>query len=151
MIIHLFQKRIIPTVSQVLYRTEHQKNDLVEIFKSQASIAKDLPVLLKREQAHKEFLEDIVPFEENVAEGVQHKEIVEESIKVGRQLLGALEHLKQSEEETLETLQKEIEKLQERQAELRFQKDNLEYAKAHQRRTRLGEKVSGRKEEAYYP
>ena len=127
----LFQKRIIPTVSQVLYRTEHQKNDLVEIFKSQASIAKDLPVLLKREQAHKEFLEDIVPFEENVAEGVQHKEIVEESIKVGRQLLGALEHLKQSEEETLETLQKEIEKLQQRQAELRFQKDNLEYAKAH--------------------
>ena len=68
--------------------------------------------LLKREQAHKEFLEDIVPFEENVAEGVQHKEIVEESIKVGRQLLGALEHLKQSEEETLATLQKEIEKLQ---------------------------------------
>ena len=127
----LFQKRIIPTVSSVLYRTEHQKNDLVEIFKSQASIAKDLPVLLKREQAHKEFLEDIVPFEENVAEGVQHKEIVEESIKVGRQLLGALEHLKQSEEETLETLQKEIEKLQQRQAELRFQKDNLEYAKAH--------------------
>ena len=127
----LFQKRIIPTVSSVLYRTEHQKNDLVEIFKSQASIAKDLPVLLKREQAHKEFLEDIVPFEENVAEGIQHKEIVEESIKVGRQLLGALEHLKQSEEETLETLQKEIEKLQQRQAELRFQKDNLEYAKAH--------------------
>ena len=127
----LFQKRIIPTVSQVLYRTEHQKNDLVEIFKSQASIAKDLPVLLKREQAHKEFLEDIVPFEENVAVGVLHKEIVEESIKIGRQLLGALEHLKQTEEETLETLQKEIEKLQERQAELRFQKDNLEYAKAH--------------------
>ena len=24
----LFQKRIIPTVSQVLHRTEHQKNDL---------------------------------------------------------------------------------------------------------------------------
>ena len=44
----LFQKRIIPTVSSVLYRTEHQKNDLVEIFKSQASIAKDLPVLIKK-------------------------------------------------------------------------------------------------------
>ena len=115
----------------VLHRTEHQKNDLVEIFKSQASIAKDLPVLLKREQAHKEFLEDIVPFEENVAKGVQHKEIVEESIKVGRQLLGALEHLKQSEEETLLTLEKEIEKLTQRQADLRYQKDNLEYAKAH--------------------
>ena len=74
----LFQKRIIPTVSQVLHRTEHQKNDLVEIFKSQASIAKDLPVLLKREQAHKEFLEDIVPFEEHLAKGVEHKEIVEQ-------------------------------------------------------------------------
>ncbi|MDM5225991.1 hypothetical protein QUF73_07165 [Cytobacillus sp. NJ13] len=127
----LFQKRIIPTVSQVLHRTEHQKNDLVEIFKSQASIAKDLPVLLKREQAHKEFLEDILPFEESLAKGIEHKEIVEDSIKVGRQLLGALEHLKKTEEETLLELEKEIEKLTGRQVDLRFQKDNLEYAKAH--------------------
>jgi hypothetical protein len=127
----LFQKRIIPTVSQVLHRTEHQKNDLVEIFKSQASIAKDLPVLLKREQAHKEFLEDIVPFEEHLEKGVEHKEIVQESIKVGRQFLGALEHLKQTEEENLLTLEKDMEKLAIRQAELRFEKDNLDFAKAH--------------------
>lgn len=127
----LFQKRIIPTVSQVLHRTEHQKNDLVVIFKSQASIAKDLPVLLKREQAHKEFLEDIVPFEEHLAKGMEHKEIVEESTKLGRQFLGALEHLKQSEEETLLTLEKDIEKLTLKQTDLRYQKDNLEYAKAH--------------------
>ncbi|MFB5196320.1 hypothetical protein ACE198_15530 [Neobacillus sp. KR4-4] len=127
----LFQKRIIPTVSQVLHRAEHQKNDLVEIFKSQASIAKDLPVLLKREQAHKEFLEDIVPFEEYVAKGVEHKEIVHASIQTGRQLLGALEHLKQSEEEMLHGLEKKLEKLAIRQADLRYQKDNLEFAKAH--------------------
>ncbi|QCJ42184.1 hypothetical protein FAY30_09860 [Bacillus sp. S3] len=127
----LFQKRIIPTVSQVLLRTEHQKNDLVEIFKSQASIAKDLPVLLKREQAHKEFLEDIVPFGEHLAKGVEHKEIVQASIQAGRQLLGALEHLKQAEEETLLTLAKDLEKLTIRQTELHYQKDNLEYAKAH--------------------
>ncbi|MBT2737245.1 hypothetical protein [Bacillus sp. ISL-7] len=127
----LFQKRIVPTVSQVLHRTEHQKNDLVEIFKSQASIAKDLPVLLKREQAHKEFLEDIVPFEEHLAKGVEHKEIVQASIQAGRQLLGALEHLKQTEEEMQLTLEKDMEKLILRQAELRYQKDNLEYAKAH--------------------
>ncbi|GLB60495.1 hypothetical protein [Cytobacillus sp. NCCP-133] len=127
----LFQKRIIPTVSQVLHRTEHQKNDLVEIFKSQASIAKDLPVLLKREQAHKEFLEDILPFEESLAKGVQHKEIAEDSIKDGRQLLGALEHLKKTEEEALIELEKEIEKLTGKQVDLRFQKNNLEYAKAH--------------------
>ncbi|MED4205430.1 hypothetical protein [Neobacillus mesonae] len=127
----LFQKRIIPTVSQVLHRTEQQKNDLVEIFKSQASIAKDLPVLLKREQAHKEFLEDIIPFEEHLAKGIEHKEIIEDNIKVGRQLLGALEHLKKTEEEMLLTLENDIEKLTIKQADLRFQKDNLEYAKAH--------------------
>ncbi|MEH7083612.1 hypothetical protein V7139_12890 [Neobacillus drentensis] len=127
----LFQKRIIPTVSQVLHRTEHQKNDLVEIFKSQASIAKDLPVLLKREQAHKEFLEDIVPFEEHLAKGVEHKEIVHASIQTGRQLLGALEHLKLSEEATLQELEKDLEKLAIRQADLRYQKENLEFAKAH--------------------
>ena len=127
----LFQKRIVPTVSQVLNRTEHQRDDLVEIFKSQASIAKDLPVLLKREQAHKEFLEDIVPFEEHLATGVEHKEIVKASIMEGRQLLGALEHLKSVEEETLLSLEKEMEKLLEKEADLRYQKDNLEYAKAH--------------------
>lgn len=127
----LFQKRIIPTVSSVLHRTEHQKNDLVEIFKSQASIAKDLPVLLKREQAHKEFLEDIVPFEEHLGKGIEHKEIVDESIKQGRQLLGALEHVKQTEEDTLVTLEKDIEKLTVKQTDLRYQKDNLEYAIAH--------------------
>lgn len=127
----LFQKKIIPTVSQVLNRTEHQDSDLVEIFKSQASIAKDLPVLLKREQAHKEFLEDIVPFEEQLAKGVEHKEIVQASTKVGRQLLGALEHVIQSEKEALITLSSDIEKLTNRQADLRYQKDNLEYAKAH--------------------
>ncbi|MFP7296288.1 hypothetical protein [Neobacillus niacini] len=127
----LFQKRIIPTVSQVLHRTEHQRNDLVEIFKSQASIAKDLPVLLKREQAHKEFLEDIVPFEEHLAKGVEHKEIVQASIQTGRQLLGALQYLKQSEEESLQAIEKKMEKLIIRQAELRYQKDNLEFAKAH--------------------
>ncbi|WP_066308044.1 hypothetical protein [Bacillus sp. FJAT-29814] len=127
----LLQKRIIPTVSQVLHRTEHQKNDLVEIFKSQASIAKDLPVLLKREQAHKEFLEDIIPFEENLAKGVEHKEIVTGSVQVGRKLLGALQHLKQTEEETLVTIAKDMEKLKLRQADLRFQQDNLEFAKAH--------------------
>ncbi|WP_251551200.1 hypothetical protein [Neobacillus muris] len=127
----LFQKRIIPTVSQVLHRTEHQKNDLVEIFKSQASIAKDLPVLLKREQAHKEFLEDIIPFEEHLAKGIEHKEIIEADSKAGRQLLGALEHLKKTEEEALLALEKDMENLTIRQADLRFQKDNLEFAKAH--------------------
>ncbi|WP_068672116.1 hypothetical protein [Oceanobacillus sp. Castelsardo] len=127
----LFQKRIVPTVSQVLHKTEHQKNDLVEIFKSQASIAKDLPVLLKREQAHKEFLEDIVPFEEHLATGAQHKDIVQDSVKEGRQLLGALEHLKKLEEETLLSLEKEMEKSIEKQQDLRYQKDNLAFALAH--------------------
>ncbi|WP_077211632.1 hypothetical protein [Bacillus dakarensis] len=127
----LFQKRIIPTISGVLHRTEHHKNDLVEIFKSQASIAKDLPVLLKREQAHKEFLEDIVPFEEYLEKGILHKEFIENSVKEGKQLLGALEHLLQVERETLVTLEKSMEKLTIKQEDLRYEKDNLEYAKAH--------------------
>ena len=127
----LFQKRIIPTVSQVLQKTEHQKNDLIDIFKSQASIAKDLPVLLKREQAHKEFLEDIVPFEEQIAVGVKHQEIVDNSTKQGQQLLGALDHLIEMEKESLLSLEKEVEKLKEQSTQLAFEKDNLEYAKAY--------------------
>jgi hypothetical protein len=127
----LFQKRIIPTVSQVLHRSEHQKNDLVDIFKSQASIAKDLPILLKREQAHKEFLEDVLPFEGQIAIGVEHEEIVRKSTKEGKQLLGALEHVIAMEKDTLLTLEKELVQLEERLKLLRFEKDNLEYAKAY--------------------
>ncbi|MEH6943146.1 hypothetical protein [Bacillus sp. JJ722] len=126
----LFQKRIIPTISQVLHRAEHQKNDLVDIFKSQASIAKDLPILLKREQAHKEFLEDIVPFEHQIAVSVEHEETVQNSTKEGQQLLGALDHVIQIEKNTLTSLEQEIDKLQKCTTDLRFEKDNLEYAKA---------------------
>ena len=128
----LFQKRIIPTVSQVLNKSEHQKNDLIEIFKSQASIARDLPVLLKREQAHKEFLEDVVPFEEHIEAGVKQDEIVTESKKEGQSLLGALEHLIKQDKETLSSLAAEMEKLTEELSVLRFEKDNLEYARAHE-------------------
>ena len=128
----LFQKRIIPTISQVLNKAESQKNDLIEIFKSQASIAKDLPVLLKREQAHKEFLEDIVPFEEHVRIGVEHEEIVQSSTKEGQQLLGALEHVIKQDKEQLGLLESEIEQLTKQLSDLRFEKDNLEYAKAYQ-------------------
>ena len=87
----------------------------------------------------------------HLAKGVEHKEIVEASIKVGRQLLGALEHLKQSEEETLLTLEKDIEKLTIRQADLRFQKDNLEYANAHREVIRLGKEISRRKRKSILP
>ena len=128
----LFQKRIIPTVSGVLHRAEHQKNDLVEIFKSQASIAKDLPVLLKREQAHKEFLEDIVPFEEQIAVGVEHQKVVTASTVQGQQLLGALDHVIELEKDALVALEKKLEELNEQTEQLRFEKDNLEYARAHQ-------------------
>lgn len=127
----LFQKRIIPTVSQVLHRAEHQKNDLVDIFKSQASIAKDLPILLKREQAHREFLEYILPFEGQIAIGVEHEEIVRTSTKEGQQLLGALEHVIDMEKDALLALEEELEKLDDRLKLLRFEKDNLEYAKAY--------------------
>lgn len=128
----LFQKRIIPTVSGVLDRAEHQKNDLIDIFKSQASIAKDLPVLLKREQAHKEFLEDIIPFEEQIAVGVEHQKVVSDSTQQGQQLLGALDHVIELEKDALVALEKKLEELNEQSLQLRFEKDNLEYARAHQ-------------------
>ncbi|WP_139891911.1 hypothetical protein [Bacillus sp. D386] len=142
----LFQKRIIPTVSQVLNKAEAQKNDLIEIFKSQASIAKDLPVLLKREQAHKEFLEDIVPFEDHVRIGVEHEEIVQASTKEGQQLLGALEHVIKQEKEELISLETEIEQLTKQLSVLRFEKDNLEYAKAHQDVRKWEEQLQKNKE-----
>lgn len=142
----LFKKRIIPTISAVLQRTEQQANDLVEIFKSQASIAKDLPILLKREQAHKEFLENIIPFETDLEKGIEHKDIIEKSMLSGRQLLGALEHVLQAEKHQLVELEAEKEKLLKRQAELRFEKDNLEYASAHREMMDWEKKLTEEKE-----
>ncbi|WP_050614596.1 hypothetical protein [Bacillus testis] len=142
----LFQKRIIPTVSQVIKKHDSPEDDLVEIFKNQASIAKDLPILLKREQAHTEFLNLVIPFEQSVEKALENEEKMEAHVQKGRQVLAALEYAIQSDETSLKEVEKEVARLESVLAELRFQKDNLEYAKIHRQKEELEKSIETSKE-----
>ena len=54
------------------------------------------------------------------------------STQQGQQLLGALDHVIELEKDALVALEKKLEELNEQTLQLRFEKDNLEYARAHQ-------------------
>jgi len=123
----LFQRKIVPIISQVLNKNEDENNDLIGIFRSQASIAKDLPILLQREQAHKEFLEEIVPFEDIVQKGIDQQQLLKENEQKGQRLVGALQHVMDTEKTALAELEQDLDKMKEQVKTLLFEQDNLTY------------------------
>lgn len=143
----LFQKKIIPVVSQVLNKNENGENDLVEIFKSQASIAKDLPVLLKREHAHREFLQDILPFEQTLLHGQEHQENIKDSTQKGQRFVSALSYIITTETDALKKLMHEVAKLEGIFNRKQFEKDNLEYATLHQNLVSLSKLLTQKQQE----
>jgi uncharacterized protein YktB (UPF0637 family) len=124
----LFRKKIIPLLSNVLKKDDGKSNDLVEIFQSQASIAKDLPVLIKREQAHAEFLECVHPLEEKIKDGLEKQRTLLFHQTEGKRYYSALEHLIALEKEAALSIENEIQLLEKEFSRYRFEQDNLEYA-----------------------
>lgn len=125
----LFRERIIPIISQVLRKSDSEQDDLFEIFKSQASIAKDLPILMKREKAHREFLEDIIPLEEMIEKGKEHQSKEKQNEDEGLRILSALSHLIRLEEAERSKLEARLEELEKILKHLYYEKDNVEYVK----------------------
>ncbi|MFS0782493.1 hypothetical protein [Bacillus sp. 1P06AnD] len=142
----LFKKKIVPTVSQVINKHDLPHDDLVDIFKNQASIAKDLPILLKREEAHLEFLELILPFQQSIEQAIEHEDQLEEHIQQGRQILGALEFAIEEDQNGLKEIEKKVALLENTADDLRFQKDNIEFAKLHSDKKELQLKIESYKE-----
>ncbi|PKR77834.1 hypothetical protein CEY16_07855 [Halalkalibacillus sediminis] len=124
----LFQKKIIPAISQRL-KEDFTGDDLVEIFISQAKIAQNLPILLSRETSHRKFIDIISPFLEAVEKGENVENNSEVHVQQGKYLMNALQHVLEKESTDLQDYQSELNRLQEKESQFRFELMNLDYAK----------------------
>ncbi|AUM63304.1 hypothetical protein C0R09_01350 [Brevibacillus laterosporus] len=128
----LFNKKIIPSISQNLNLIPEFKktDDLLELFRSQAKIAEDLPVLLKREGSYRDLLRVLEPYILVVEEGTRFTKEAEQIQEEGKTILSALQHLTEQTELQKDQYQKEANLIKELVDKLRFRKANLPYAKA---------------------
>lgn len=124
----IFDKIIIPVISEHIKNYSYEEEDsLVKMFKSNLSITKDLPVLIKREGDYKELLVEIRPLIENADSGSRFWDIRERCIAEGNDICFIL-----SEEETRVTQEidkwsQEAKRAENERKELAFEKDNLIY------------------------
>lgn len=125
----LFRTKIIPLISKRLQQQDSGYDDLVSIFRSQASIAKNLPVLLSRESAFKEFLTEVVPLQQEAQKGVEFEQKLIEHEKSGQRLLAAIRHLIAGLQDSLSDLRQRMEEAKKARKRLDYEKDNLDYAK----------------------
>ncbi|MBB3113411.1 hypothetical protein FHS18_005523 [Paenibacillus phyllosphaerae] len=124
----LVRKKVIPMASHRI-RQNDTDDDLVDIFKSQASIAKNLPVLISRESAHREFLSEAEPL---VVEA--EKSVIRENEEAahelqGKRLLAALQFLISQSEEKQAVISAQLKKVEKQIRTLRYEQDNLRYAR----------------------
>ncbi|MET3289283.1 UNVERIFIED_CONTAM: hypothetical protein ABID98_001853 [Brevibacillus sp. OAP136] len=138
----LFRTKIVPIISKRLQQLDSGQDDLVDIFKSQASIAKNLPILLSRESAFKEFLAEVVPLQQETEKGRLLEQQQTEHEKSGQRLLAAIQHVIAGFEDRLGTLELQIKEANRVQKHLDYEKDNLEYAKLARNVSELGALVN---------
>lgn len=124
----IFDKIIIPAISENIKNYSYDdENNLIEMFRSNLSITKDLPILIKREGDYKELLIEIKPLIENADIGSRLIDMKERLINEGNDIFFILkdEDLlvnKEIEKWGIELKKSEIEK-----EDLEYKKDNLYY------------------------
>lgn len=124
----IFDKIIIPAISENIKNYSYDdKDNLIEMFRSNLSITKDLPVLMKREGDYKELLIEIKPIIENADIGsrlINHKDSL---INEGNDLLFMLNDEVLSVGQEIEKWNKELKKSELEKSDLEYKKDNLLY------------------------
>lgn len=127
----IFDKVIIPAIGENIRNySGDEENSLIQMFKSNLSITKDLPILLKREGDYKELVQSIGPLIENADSGTRFIERRNRLIGEGNDLYYIIN-------DQLMYINGEIEKwstsyddaLKEKR-ELEYKRHNLEYNKS---------------------
>ncbi|CAH0345729.1 hypothetical protein [Bacillus sp. CECT 9360] len=129
----LFHLKIIPTISQQLRRRDNNGSttELTEIFKSQASIAKNLPVLMKRESSLRELIKWIEPFKESVQIGLDIIQDEKKNEQRGFQYVKAFEQLIGLQQIDLDQYKENITTISKNLERIDWEKANLKYAKLY--------------------
>lgn len=124
----IFHKVIIPAISQNIRNySGDDENNLIEMFKSNLSITKDLPILLRRESDYKELLISIEPLVKNADSGTRFMERRDRLIDEGNDIYYIIN-------EEMAYINGEIDKWSlshdralEEKKDLEYKRDNLEY------------------------
>lgn len=126
----IFDKVIIPAISENIKNYNYDDRDnLIEMFRSNLSITKDLPVLIKREGDYRDLLEEIKPLIENADSGSRFIDIKDRLINEGNNIFFILKDEEGLVIEEIEKWQNEGEKAKDEGNVLEFKKDNLYYNK----------------------
>lgn len=126
----IFDEYIIPSISENLNNQfEENKDTLKDIFKSNISITKNLPILINREADYKNLLTMLSPLIQDAQAGISYGLRKENSIISGNNLYCTLMSFQNNITIEKEKWVGEKRKTVDRKRELLFEKDNLEYAK----------------------
>lgn len=124
----IFDKIIIPAISENIRNYSYDDGDnLVEMFKSNLSITKDLPILIKREGDYKGLLVEIEPLIENADSGSRFIDIRDRLIQEGNDIYYILNDEFNKKEQEIEKWTNEKDKTEEERRSLEFKKDNIYY------------------------
>ncbi len=124
----IFDKILIPAISENIKNYTYSDGDnLIEMFKSNLSITKDLPVLIKREGDYKELLVEIKPLIENADIGSRYIDIKERLIDEGNDIYFILKDGDSSINDEIEKWDNELKKSRIKRDKLLYKKDNLIY------------------------
>ena len=126
----IFDKVIIPAISENIKNHTYDDGDnLIEMFRSNLSITKDLPILIKREGDYKDLLVEIKPLIENADSGSRFIDIRDRLINEGNDIFFILKDEENLVIEEIEKWQNEEKRAEEERDDLEFRKDNLYYNK----------------------
>jgi hypothetical protein len=129
----LFHQKIIPTISQQLGRqgSNGSSTDLTEIFRSQASIAKDLPVLIKRESSLKELISWIEPLRQSVEKGIELRQLEKKNEQKGHKFVLAFDQLIGVQKSDYQEYENDLKAIKNKINILNWEKANLKYARLY--------------------
>lgn len=126
----IFDNVIIPAISENIRNYASDDGDnLINMFKSNLSITKDLPVLIKREGYYKELLVEIKPIIQNSDSGSRFMDQKNRIIDEGNDIYHILKNQENIVDEEIEKWESENERAKFEKKELSYKKDNLYYNK----------------------
>jgi len=124
----IFDKIILPAISENLRTySPDEENNLVEMFKSNLSITKDLPVLKKREGDYKELLAKIDPLMKNADSGSRYLDRKDRLNHEGNAIYYTLKDEAGLIGQAVEKWKGEEKKALEEKGRLAYEKDNIAY------------------------
>ena len=147
----IFDEYIIPAISENLNNQfDENKNLLRDIFKSNISITKNLPILINREEDYKNLMIMLDPLIQDADAGIAYEKRKDKVVLEGNDLYCSLISLQNNVIKEITIWNKEKEIADNRKKELSFEKDNLEFAKQNRTKREYELEIIDEKEELSY-